>query len=405
MSCINEFETVSGPYNVFRMTGEVEGIKKTIYLFFDIHRDILRQTKCDDLSSLNFQQYFMNTIKNNPNNMYDFFMEIRHNIIFKYRHSSTNLDNYIMESEKMFKMLYTYDVGNDKVYTPKKYKNLRLHHFDYRDVIDNGPTVDDTLLKSKIELINSVYNFGSKSYVEEKFNEFMKHLEYFEMKYSSIFNAMKQIQNGGKRFYEKIMNNQYDVLSVDIFSKIKNKYEHQNVKKIMNKYCDEFMKEYEKKILDIINQIKSMMLENKDRLMNERKVPQKIFGYDTYDWSIDLEMMMITLHKLVEMFAYETMMFNTRFTDMFLIRRFLDKDYIKHAISYTGGAHSFDVAMILKKLFGFKITHCGGNPDIKNYLDKHIDDSFDKLMFYFQSHIGDISTQCIDIKSIPPNFL
>ncbi len=43
--------------------------------------------------------------------------------------------------------------------------------------------------------------------------------------------------------------------------------------------------------------------------------------------------------------------------DIYLIRRFLDKNYITNTVSYTGALHSVNYIRILVKYFDFKITH------------------------------------------------
>ena len=46
-----------------------------------------------------------------------------------------------------------------------------------------------------------------------------------------------------------------------------------------------------------------------------------------------------------------------KITDLFFLRRFLDKDYVTNAISYTGAAHSINYINFLVSNFDFKITH------------------------------------------------
>lgn len=58
-----------------------------------------------------------------------------------------------------------------------------------------------------------------------------------------------------------------------------------------------------------------------------------------------------------------TFLFNTNInlfcllTDLYFIRRFLDKNYITNTILYTGSTHMADITFILVKYFGFKITN------------------------------------------------
>lgn len=47
----------------------------------------------------------------------------------------------------------------------------------------------------------------------------------------------------------------------------------------------------------------------------------------------------------------------TLITDLFFLRRFLDKDYIINGIIYSGISHSINYVFILLKLFDFKVTN------------------------------------------------
>ena len=53
--------------------------------------------------------------------------------------------------------------------------------------------------------------------------------------------------------------------------------------------------------------------------------------------------------KFIEFFA--------RFTDIYFLRRFLDKEYITNAIVYSGALHSSTYVSVLVKKFAFRVTH------------------------------------------------
>jgi hypothetical protein len=89
--------------------------------------------------------------------------------------------------------------------------------------------------------------------------------------------------------------------------------------------------------------------------------------------------------------------------DVFMMRRFLDKDYITNGIYYSGGAHSVNIIQMLIKKFDFKITHLDkGSEDINSLNNKiKYSDLFDdealkyKLFGYFQ---------CSDVTKFPDMF-
>lgn len=91
--------------------------------------------------------------------------------------------------------------------------------------------------------------------------------------------------------------------------------------------------------------------------------------------------------------------------DIYFLRRFLDKDYITNAITYTGSAHSNTYINILVKDFGFKITHASYSkiPDIDelNNIVKRTINSNDLGEYLYPP----IQSQCSDVTHFPENFL
>mgnify|MGYP003446168035 CR=1 FL=1 len=68
---------VSGPLNVARLEGEVNGIKKVIYLFMDFHLDISQQLECSNIYAQHINTYLLNNFKKlkDSGKMYDIFLE------------------------------------------------------------------------------------------------------------------------------------------------------------------------------------------------------------------------------------------------------------------------------------------------------------------------------------------
>ena len=68
---------VSGPLNVARLEGEVNGIKKVIYLFMDYHLDIQNQLECSNIYAHHVNTYLLNNFKKlkDSKKMYDIFLE------------------------------------------------------------------------------------------------------------------------------------------------------------------------------------------------------------------------------------------------------------------------------------------------------------------------------------------
>jgi hypothetical protein len=94
-------------------------------------------------------------------------------------------------------------------------------------------------------------------------------------------------------------------------------------------------------------------------------------------------------------------------TDIFFLRRFLDKEYITNAIIYTGGYHSMNYANKLIKHFGFKMTnasHLNGDHTVESVtnLIKNNNYSIEGLIQFFYESYQLI--QCSDLTNFPDNF-
>jgi hypothetical protein len=90
--------------------------------------------------------------------------------------------------------------------------------------------------------------------------------------------------------------------------------------------------------------------------------------------------------------------------DLFLLRRFLDKDYVTNTITYTGAHHSINYIRLLVKYFDFDITHCSyiKNNDISSATTKikksKKNEELKELFF------TPIFIQCSDLGSFPKLF-
>jgi len=63
----------------------------------------------------------------------------------------------------------------------------------------------------------------------------------------------------------------------------------------------------------------------------------------------------------------DTLLFTTSFiTDLYLLRRILDKKYIIRSIVYSGNAHTYHLKYILIKYFNFKLTHINNDKTDNN---------------------------------------
>jgi hypothetical protein len=95
---------------------------------------------------------------------------------------------------------------------------------------------------------------------------------------------------------------------------------------------------------------------------------------------------------------------NTKFTDIYMLRRFLDKDFIINAVSYTGGRHSNYYVYILVKYFSFVITNFSystiADIDLLNDSIRKAENSTNLDIYLFSPGM----IQCSNISNFPDNF-
>ena len=76
--------TVSGPVNCVRLEGVVFGIKKVLYVFFDVHKECYAESRCADIFSDNIITYFKKQFDNiESDRTIDFFVETSPKSILK----------------------------------------------------------------------------------------------------------------------------------------------------------------------------------------------------------------------------------------------------------------------------------------------------------------------------------
>ena len=91
---------INGPQNVVRLEGMVNGQNKVLYLFFDVHLDILQQTKCEDFDNIDIGQFFQKELSTITTPI-DFFMEISPEE-FGFYNNVHQIDRYFFEMRKFF---------------------------------------------------------------------------------------------------------------------------------------------------------------------------------------------------------------------------------------------------------------------------------------------------------------
>lgn len=378
---------VNGPINVIRLEGKINQINKVIYLFMDFHIPVSNETECSNIFSQDIQTYFLNSFQN-LNKVCDFFLEMTpseqqdENLNYK--------DKYIEEVVKLFKKILKYNKKKNLV--SSYFHNVRIHFIDFRDYYINSFDNNEHQLYSLVKSFSIDFN---PNYLLQINDNLLIFKNYFIL----LSNILKKPSNIKSKLIKEINNTDVDTINYISF-KLKNKYNYPFIKKIMNTLIKQNITSISK-IISIIDHI----IQSNINSYHTINIP-----YDTltehknnYMYNIDPNVLetisfnlSININSLLNDFTY----FFAKLTDIFFLRRFLDKDYITNGIVYTGAAHSINYIYILINYFNFKITNVSYSKIPINQLNKKNISIKNLESFLYPP----VLYQCSDLSSFPPNF-
>ncbi|BCS82629.1 hypothetical protein QLL95_gp0140 [Cotonvirus japonicus] len=406
---------VNGPINVVRMQGKVNDIDKVIYLFMDFHSGIQIQTECDNIYSRDVQLYLAENFADltDSGKMYDFFLETHPSWIADAKSEKNHQefpnykDIYIGEVVKLFNKIFNYDPDKNLVRVSDYLKNIRLHYMDVRDYFH---LTSEYEMDYANNLIQQLWRntFINKFQVSEILKIITNLNNYLNLLTDILITS--KTSNNSKKIIKQInvFNPENDEIIKDLvylIDKIFNKYNNDNVKKIMNKQKNIII-DYLKELITLCEQINDnfskILIEanNETELTLNKFIGFYYYGLPTEKTRIFLTEMSNSLSILNIKFIY----FFTRFMDLFFLRRFLDKDYITNAITYTGIYHSMVYIEILNRDFGFEITHASQPKDVNiEQLNEEIKgkNSVELSSILYPKTL----LQCSDMTHFPSKFL
>jgi len=398
---------VNGPTNVVRLSGKVRQIEKCIYVFFDFHIDAEKQTKCEDVRSEDVAKFIIDSFdKSNPKMMYDFFFE-RGPLRPLLRNKKLK-GRYLDQISELF--VKSFNISTEK--KSSTVPNVRFHYADIRDYVIDIFAFYDILMDHQLHdqynldnfmrVRNNIMDVSSKIFALQKII-YENHTE--NPKIDEIFfSAYKDIRQDIPKKY-------FDDQTKKIIYKIRDSYQNNNIKIIINKIIDTELKNIFDHFLSITNQC----LEKLDKLINEHKnfngllhddiLLQQEDGRYNYGFSSTyIETVVLQIVTDIDLLYATLSDIGVMLMDLYLLRQFLDKKYITNALSYTGIYHSQNYILFLVKYFGFKITHY-------SYLkDDDIETAHEKIRkaqtFYdlFILFCPIVFLQCSDMTNFPLLF-
>lgn len=417
---------ISGPLNVVRMEGTINGVKKVVYLFMDLHVSITAQTECSNVFSKDVQNFFADTFDklNESDKIYDFFLEIRPREIENVNYgldypSLVNVrDIYLVQIWKLFRKMFVYESKKNKISLSKYFTNVRLHYIDTRDYIGN------VIWYKLMKLIDIAADMWEKKFISvdqmdymietlqeannylRMMNEIIDQVMSPTRKPSKKFSVIKFIHQNNKPKNE--INQQKEEFEniYYLVDKTFNMYKHKNIQQEMGKQLNDIRKEmdhlirYSNSLIARYKKIADTTYHSQGRLTRDDR------AHDKYQYGLsriaNYEFLM-EVNISINEFYYVFMDTFAKFMDVYFLRRFLDKDYVTNAIAYTGAYHSLIYIKILARDFGFKITHVAYSK-IKNLSELNKEVTKLSTSDMFGIFFPPIFSQCSNITHFPENF-
>jgi hypothetical protein len=407
---------VSGPVNVIRLEGKVGKINKVLYVFGDYHIDIKKQRQCPSFESIDVSKYmyyqFKNHVKSGKNHSIDVFFEDYKSYVSQpdpnYKYEPINYrDIYIREVNKILEMSVAFE--NNKI----KYLNkdidgrkIRLHYADFRNILTRSVTfITNELSQIAYELHSQNYYVNEKTVndLELALTDGIAYLDYI----GSLLNGDKPKDLP----FELDKENEEEIKK--LMSKLITRYNNKEVKEIVLKEMRFMYNTFINRTKEIVNKILNILPNYKELILSRTLTLVKNPMNNYYSWSNNSEIEKQG-YKIYDLLSMISDIFLDPFVilhDLLLLRRFLDKDYITNAVSYTGFFHSVNYIDVLMREFNFKITHVAYskyndinklNNKIKEF-DNSENNRVDKL--HLQSLLlPEIFTQCVNLTDFPKMF-
>jgi hypothetical protein len=391
---------INGPINVVRLEGSINSIKKILYVFFDYHANINLQTECESYDSKDIVTYFYDIFKSTTKPV-DFFFEVKSSTIGK-NNISPFKNIYINNIYKF----YNKSKFDDSVKKNIK-NNVRFHYLDIRDYLEKNIYYYDDLLYKSVKNILSNKDIFSNDYnnLVQACTQLIYELEIYKNFFDSEINK-KLSRTKNLNIKSKDTNPKYNILY--FLNKITKKYKNKDIiNKVKNNYFNDILEEINI-CINNLNELRGMVIEKENyvyRYYDEKgkfvENRDKLNLFSSYYNTNEMNQFVYKLDYLSDNIHMKILYIFLKITDLFFLRRFLDKDYITNGISYTGSAHSINYINFLVSNFDFKITHFSYSEE--RSLEKLNDIAKNDIYLLDYTLHPQKLIQCSDLSSFPVN--
>lgn len=360
----NKLEYISGPNVAIVLEGKINNIKKKILLFGEHHLKN-DQNECIDPDSVPIKNYLHDLFKKTDKDI-DFFLENNNNQYYQNKFYTTQylnqLRNYFNDNQNRFKNVKFHfsDIRNEYIWNIKN--NFIVNFQTISNIISNrNINIDEIIMfKQKINYCEEIIDIILSLLKNDKVN----------------INLIRDIDNNFKKDFIK------------------------NIYKIINKYDNNIIRNKIRSIIKLstfglvedLNKMRKMLTTIENKL--EEK---KIYRYSDFYSYYEVDKFIYHFGTLYYKITYKLLSFFSLLTDIYTVRRILDKDYIKNVITYNGALHIKNMINIFVNYFDFKIiTKFDSNYKIpidnqyfKKYYTKYNDDGRDYNINFIE--------QCVNI--------
>lgn len=398
---------INGPLNVVRLEGDINGVNKVLYVFMDMHYPVQSQTKCPGVVAKDIVYYFIDEFIKTEDKTIDFFLEYRkddmENAIKNNTIDNASHSQYISE---VTKFIWDYKRLSNKEKEKREINfdnNVRVHHLDIRDKLytygirteihEMSLYAQDAISGAPYKIVERIFIHASN--LKTILNFVLRSL----VKYDESIN-IDIFDNGlNNEVYNNEKKQEFEKLLEKIFTKYKKKENYKKIKELYNTFVDKTFEVY-KGIDDIMKKTSDIL----DKVNTIGKLGDDGAGQLDYMRGTIIYHDIIDLKKIIDIYVIKIMDAFVDLTDMYFLRRFIDKEYITNAISYTGILHSSNYIYILVKHFNMKITHASycekDLADAEKIIKKSrvLDNNIHKLFWPPEF------SQCSNVGSFPTNF-
>ncbi len=373
---------INGPINYAELTGVTNGVEKHITFFMDIHNSLDNQTRCESFDSIDIAQYLYKIIKEATCPI-DFFIEIKKNNINEPLTNKRNI--YIEEVMEMFKSEFVIKKESNRnlVKYAKSNPNVRLHYLDIRDHFNifKLMKIVDNKIKTNLKLLFETHDPIYKNKIIEylkKVNDDITNLKTILSDALSNSNNYNKNENQDKYYMDKI------------FNRIEDKKLKQNINTFITGYFNRILQIFDELIEELNLEINQLF---------QTQPGQSLYNFNSA--------CIKHVEKKVD-FLYEMIIdLYSIFTDGFLLRRILDKNYVRKSIVYSGSQHAINCIGFLVKFCGFKITkvHLSEIKDLDQLMDKISNTEYVYNIYKYFHQKAKEYTQCVKYDDYLLNML